>query len=126
MTYVVVTGSREWALPEPVKEILSTLEPDTIVIHGAARGLDTIAHNVCLELKLQVVPIFPDWQRYGKTAGVIRNGCMLDFQPKVVIGFVIDNIPCAVTHHCLAAAKQKGIPTIVCHTLYKKTTYAWE
>jgi len=124
--FVVMTGSREWELADPVKEAVSSLNKEVIVLHGGARGLDTLAHNFCLELGLKVIPIFADWYKYGKTAGVIRNTTLIEFNPILVIGFLIDNIPCNGTQDCLAKARLKNIPTLVCHTVYNAATFAWE
>lgn len=47
----------------------------TEVIHGAARGIDSAAHNVCSHL-WPTTPYPAGWNKHGKAAGPIRNTLM--------------------------------------------------
>jgi hypothetical protein len=67
---------------------LLTKHPDMIIIHGAAKGADSLAaawarDNGVVEFK------FPaEWSKYGKSAGFLRNTEMLESgKPDLVIGF---------------------------------------
>jgi hypothetical protein len=42
------------------------------VLHGDARGADTVVHNVCTELGVKTKAYPADWGR-GKSAGIQRN-----------------------------------------------------
>lgn len=44
----------------------------TEVVHGAAPGIDSAAHEVCRD-KWPVKPVPADWKKHGKSAGPIRN-----------------------------------------------------
>lgn len=76
-----------------LKRVLDTLVSgrDT-VLHGAARGADTLAAEWCSgDRDIARVPCvaFPaDWTAHGKAAGAIRNQRMLDDgEPHIVIAF---------------------------------------
>lgn len=72
----------------PIQTILSLCPKHTIVVHGAARGADTIAGVVAEELGLLVKPYPADWDTYGKTAGPIRNSQMLNMEhPDFIFSF---------------------------------------
>lgn len=77
---VLVTGSRDWTNREAIHRELSKFPPGTIVVHGAARGADTLADEVAKSLGFEVRP-YPvtkqDWEEIGKAAGVLRNSKML-------------------------------------------------
>lgn len=59
----------------------------TTVIHGAARGADTLANSWAKERKLEIIKYPAEWSIHGKKAGMIRNRKMLDYGPDVVIAF---------------------------------------
>jgi hypothetical protein len=84
---VVVTGSRSWDRPEAIREQLEKLSKDTVVIHGGSKGADRIADEIAKELGLTTITVRPKWNRYGKHAGNIRNGWMLDMEPYLVLAF---------------------------------------
>lgn len=86
---VLVTGSREWTDRGVIRHALETLPRDTVIIHGAARGVDRIAGEIATELGFMVEPYPADWGTYGrKAAGPIRNRQMLvEGKPDVVYAF---------------------------------------
>jgi hypothetical protein len=74
---VLVCGSRDWVDRAPIERELRKLSSGTIIIHGGARGADTIAGEVAKELGF-VVRCYPaDWDKYGRGAGPRRNALML-------------------------------------------------
>lgn len=106
---VVVTGSRDWTDVAAVVWALSGYEPQ-VLIHGAARGLDSIAADVALLLGVPVIEAMPaDWVTHGKAAGTIRNQRMLDEgRPDLVIAFPL---PHSIgTRHMIGAALRAGVP----------------
>src|SRR6266576_1753918 len=85
---VLVCGDREWTASEPIATLLNLCPPDTVVIHGAARGADAIAGRLATELGFEVQPYPADWNKHGKAAGPIRNSQMLsEGQPDEVHAF---------------------------------------
>ena len=59
-----------------------------IVIHGGALGVDTWADSWAIRRKYTIKEYQPDWDKYGRAAGPIRNKQMLDEgKPDLVIAF---------------------------------------
>lgn len=77
---VLVTGDREWDDINRVAELFGRLPPDTIIVHGACRGLDNTAKAVAEAIGMPVKDYPADWARYPRAAGPIRNQQMLDLE----------------------------------------------
>lgn len=109
---VIVSGSRKCYTPEIVKNRLSMLpKEELVVVHGAARGVDSIAQEWCIENNVLAVPYPANWGKYGRAAGPIRNREMLKENPDLVIAF-----PCPEskgTRDMINAAKEAGFMTEV-------------
>jgi hypothetical protein len=93
---VIVCGDRNWKRMDIIERELRKLPTDTLIIHGAARGADTLGKFVAEKIGLKVINDgkgFPaDWKRYGRAAGPIRNQQMIDEgKPDMVLAFH-DNI----------------------------------
>lgn len=81
----------------------------THIIHGAARGADTIADGWALSRGIQPVRCPALCGYYGsKSAGPMRNGAMAALRPNVVIAFPGG----AGTASMLRIAKERGIEII--------------
>lgn len=83
--HVLVTGSSKltpaqdlWAL-NVLRERLSKLDTgNSVLFNGGAYGVDEVARIVAHAQKLFEIRTFPaQWSRFGKGAGMIRNGYML-------------------------------------------------
>ena len=88
---VLVCGGREYMDLPRVYEILNEIHP-TCVVHGGARGADTLADLWCTTSKYgkgTLVRRYPaNWKKHGKAAGVIRNQEMLTKEkPDLVLAF---------------------------------------
>jgi hypothetical protein len=89
---VLVCGGRDYADYVNVVKMLSALEtmrgPFTTIIHGCARGADTLADRYARANDIVVAKFPADWERYGSAAGPIRNRQMLDEgKPDLVVAF---------------------------------------
>lgn len=68
--------------------LISTRGKPARIIHGAARGADTLASQFALSRSIPVSDVPANWKRHGKSAGPIRNQEMLDvYKPVLVIAF---------------------------------------
>jgi len=78
---VAFSGSVNWTDFGPVKNALIILKEiygnELQVTHGAAIGLDSLVGIVARYYGIQEIPLPADWQRYGKSAGMIRNAELL-------------------------------------------------
>jgi hypothetical protein len=78
MKVLIVSGSRKANadhLPT-VRDALREVDADCI-IHGDAKGVDTMAAEHGRARGLVVIPMPAQWERHGKPAGMIRNRHML-------------------------------------------------
>jgi hypothetical protein len=85
---ILVCGDRNWKRMDVIERELKKFPPGTIVIHGAARGADTIGGFVADKLGFDVIPFDAKWHIYGRAAGPIRNQQMIDDgEPDLVLAF---------------------------------------
>jgi hypothetical protein len=112
-TSVLVCGSRDWSDKDAVANKLADLAglPAVEIIHGGARGADSMADEIA-RLYGFSVRVFPaDWNRYGRRAGFLRNLEMLDQRPNLVIAF--QRNASRGTQHTINEARKRGIPVEV-------------
>ena len=88
---VLVCGGRNFNDALTLGSWLGGIHKDhgiTQIIHGGARGADTMAGQFAKWAKIPV-RVFPaDWKRDGKAAGPIRNSQMLsEGKPDLVVAF---------------------------------------
>lgn len=116
----VISGSRNWTNQKFIQDRLADLrdhlvnngevaDPSHItIIHGAARGADTLAAAAAMSLGMNTEAHPADWKRWGKAAGMIRNREMIDSGCLGVIAFPMpDSIG---TFGAIRYAASKGIP----------------
>lgn len=88
----LVCGGRDFANETMFDEVMGRLVgmwgcPSKIV-HGAARGADSLADAWAKRMAIDVAACPADWDEHGKAAGPIRNEDMLtNHKPKRVIAF---------------------------------------
>lgn len=121
---VLICGSRDWTDRDAIRRRIQTCGPGTEIIHGNARGADTLASEVAFALGLPCTPFPADWRTHGKRAGILRNLAMLDEQPDLVIAFQINDS--RGTQHTIDEARRRGIRLWVVsgteHDTHKETT----
>ena len=71
MKYAVI-GSRHYSDYSKLKSVLEKYDI-TSIVSGGAKGTDQLAERYALEKSISIEVIKPDWNRYGKAAGIIRN-----------------------------------------------------
>lgn len=106
---VLVCGDRNWINEAPIRERLSKLPKDTIILEGGARGADTLARHAAEFLGLKVIEFPADWDKYGRAAGPIRNEQMIDEGPGLVIAFHPDISKARGTADTVGRAKRRNI-----------------
>ena len=70
---IAIVGSRNYPELDKVREYVQDLPKGSIVVSGGADGVDETAEDEARKLGLEVISISPEWNKYGKTAGLIRN-----------------------------------------------------
>ncbi len=57
---------------------------EPIIVSGGARGIDSLAEIEAKNLKIKTIIFKPDWDRYGKKAGFLRNILIINEADKVI------------------------------------------
>ena len=118
---ILVTGSREFSdytticleLGAVMKRLIATEGtcPDVIVVHGAAKGADTLAERAARAFGMGTEPHPADWDGYGRRAGFIRNAEMVSLGADLALAFYKQGAGNKGTDHCAKLAEKAGIPT---------------
>lgn len=108
---VLVCGSRDWQDAEAIRARLVELPRGSEVIHGAARGADSIAATIARGLGLTERAFPADWRGKGRRAGILRNLAMLDEEPDRVLAF--QRAGSRGTQHTIDEARRRGVPVEV-------------
>lgn len=109
---VLVCGDRNWSNRNLIEQVLAELPKGSLVIHGGARGADTIAGEVAKGLGFYVRAYEARWEFYGKAAGPIRNKAMLSENPEAVFAFHNDIVNSKGTKNMIKQAEEAGIKLI--------------
>lgn len=110
---VLVCGSRHFKDRELLFSTLDGIQGITEIIHGAARGADTLAGEFATIRGISCHSEPALWNTYGRSAGPIRNREMLKRGPDLVVGFLFPNS--RGTKDMLGAAEAAGVETLVVH-----------
>lgn len=111
---VLVCGSRTWEDVWTIQDALCGLQvehdADLEIIHGGANGADRFADEICRDYGIRQRVFRPNWNKYGKRAGIVRNRQMLDEEPDLVLAFTNGT---AGTQYTIDSARGREIPVIV-------------
>lgn len=107
---LLVCGGRDYCNKAAVFAALDRAHakrPVSVLIHGGARGADSLAEDWAICHHVEVAAFPADWQRNGKSAGPIRNMRMLaEGKPDGVVAFPGG---CG-TEHMVTLARDAGLP----------------
>lgn len=106
---VIVCGSREWSDADAVLGALSSLPLDTVIVHGAGRGADSLAEQAARDLGLATEPHPANWARFGRSAGPRRNGDMTAVGADLCLAFRLEG-PSPGTDDMIRRCRAAGIP----------------
>lgn len=115
---VLVTGSRDWTDTQLIwtalqSECLLAAEEHRpmVVVHGAARGVDSLAERWAYRNLVAVERHPAQWRQngvYNPQAGLLRNRKMVSLGADVCLAFIRSGSRGA--SHCARLAEQAGIP----------------
>lgn len=116
---LLVTGSRNWtdravmwhALRNAWHELTGQGFEHVVLVHGAARGADSLAAQVWSAAGLTVETHPADWDGHGLEAGPIRNTHMVGLGAELCLAFPLGKS--VGTRHCMREAERAGIPVRV-------------
>lgn len=88
---LAIVGSRDFSDYNFLKQnVLQLIEIHsfkfTHIVSGGAKGADTLGHRFAIEHQLEMIVFKPDWKRFGKRAGYIRNSDIIE-NSDIVIAF---------------------------------------
>lgn len=73
---LAVVGSRNFNDYDLLKKYLDkihSVEPITLIVSGGAKGADSLSERWAKEKNIPTDIYYPDWKKFGKKAGYIRN-----------------------------------------------------
>ena len=109
---ILVCGGRDYGDCQALSDALDAVHaehPVTQLIHGAARGADSLAAAWARSRGIPALAFPADWKKDGKAAGFVRNARMLrNGCPELVVAFPGGK----GTAHMVHLAKQSGVPVL--------------
>lgn len=109
---LLISGGRDFDNAILMHEILLPYIKSDILIHGGARGADSLAALWANYYGIKQWVFKPNWNELGRSAGMIRNKDMLiEGKPDLVIAF--PTAKSIGTHGMIKIAKKAGVRTIV-------------
>lgn len=108
---ILCCGDKNWDDITKIEDILRDYPNTTIIIHGNAKGADTLVATIAFLRKISVESFPANWSQYGRAAGPIRNQLMLDEgKPDLVIAFHTNLDTSKGTKDMIKRATKAGIP----------------
>ncbi len=83
---IAIIGGRDFTDYELVKETIKLFETEegilikdfTHIVSGGAKGADSLAKKFANEFGIPLIEHFPNWEKYKKAAGYIRNELIIN------------------------------------------------
>lgn len=114
---VAIVGSRGFTDHDIIRKAITSLhekhEENLIIVSGGAMGADSIAEQIARELHIETLIHWPDWNRFGKSAGFKRNIQIVE-DSDMVVAFFADGPQSLGTRS-----------TVMLATLAKKTVHTY-
>ena len=115
---ILITGSRDFSDKTLAQQALVWVAnvagvenpADVTVVHGDARGADTLLAEVAASYGCVVEAHPARWDELGKRAGAIRNCEMVALGADVCLAFPMPDS--RGTFHCMREAEKAGIPVV--------------
>jgi hypothetical protein len=109
---ILVCGDRHWTRASVISRVLlEKVRPGDVIIHGAARGADSLAGQLAAGIDGVTVEAYPaEWLRYGRGAGPIRNQQMLNSGIDLVLAFHASIETSRGTADMVRRAQKAGVP----------------
>ena len=89
---MIVAGGRDYSNQnvvnyyiDRVKDVCDSRGLNLVIVCGMATGADTLGRNYAISNGLEVLEFPADWNKYGKSAGYIRNKEMGDVADSAIV-----------------------------------------
>ena len=107
----IIAGSRNVNAYEAVKEAIKESGFEiTMIISGGAKGVDRLGERFAIENSIPFQRFLPDWSKYGKAAGPVRNAEMAKNADALI---AIWNGSSKGTKNMIKTASKYGLKTYV-------------
>ncbi|MBQ7725922.1 MAG: DUF2493 domain-containing protein [Clostridia bacterium] len=87
---VLIAGSRSFTDYEQAKMVMDFYlsnvrkEHEIVIVSGGAKGADILGERYAVENGFKVEKYLPNWETYGRSAGIRRNKTMVEVSDYVV------------------------------------------
>lgn len=111
---VAVVGSRSFPSPSLVESFVVGFPAGVVVVSGGGGVVDLSAAAAARSVGLSVVEFLPDWGRYRRGAGPVRNAALVSGGLSVLVAFASDpECLSAGTADVVRRARAAGVPVFV-------------
>ncbi len=112
---LAIVGSRSLKYDEVkvrsgIKKYIKNKGNVTELVSGGADGADTFAQYTAKELGLPIKIFYPNWNKYGKSAGFKRNELIVEYADEVLAIYKGERTP--GTANSVGHAKAMGKPYV--------------
>ena len=110
MIKLAIVGGRDYNDYDAFKNIVNLYikeigEMPCQIVSGGAMGVDTMAEKYANENKIPTIILKPDWDKYGKKAGILRNTYIIEASTHVL---ALPTKKSIGTHDSINKAKKLG------------------
>ena len=119
---ILICGGRRFSdyelLSDVIEKAVENVTEPVEIVSGHCAGADMLAERYANEHNISLTVMKPEWRKYGRAAGVIRNRQMLEYVSEtsaLVLAFW-DGISRG-TKNTIETARKMGINVII--TLYR-------
>lgn len=105
-----VVGSRDFSSRYLVERVVYELPKHVVIVTGGARGVDKWAEDTAKYHNRDVIVHEAQWNKYGKTAGFIRNNVIVR-DSDLILAFWDGKSP--GTRHTIQLSKSLSKPCII-------------
>ena len=107
----IIAGSRSISSYRLVSKIITQAAYEiTEIVSGHAIGVDQLGERFAKEKNLSIKLFIPNWKRYGKRAGILRNIQMAKYADALI---AIWDGKSVGTKHMITVANQKNLRMFV-------------
>lgn len=107
----IIAGSRKFKDYVVLRSFMDTVKPrPTLVLSGCADGADDLGERWARAKKIPIKRFRPDWNKYGKKAGPMRN-LEMALQAQTLVAFW--NGESRGTRHMIATAAARGLRVVI-------------
>ena len=114
MFWVIIAGGRDFddypLLERTMDQFLEEIQDEITIFCGKARGADSLGEYYAESRRYAIQYFPPDWRRYGRGAGLVRNREMVDKADALAAFW---NGESRGTGHIIQLARRRGLRILV-------------